>query len=186
MSHPSLPSYSVNRPQIEKVRYSHDAMIDIILSNPSIHQSALAKYFGYTQAWVSTIMSSDAFQARLAQRREEVLDPALTLSIEERFRALSTRSLEVLMEKLAEPASQVSETLALRAAELGAKALGIGGNAPPRTVIINTEDRLAGLASRLTGLLVQSKKDAGYEIEQDLREIPASGVSASSEGNEVC
>jgi hypothetical protein len=41
--------------EIQKVRYTHDAMIDLIIADPSIHQNHLAKIFGYTASFVSII-----------------------------------------------------------------------------------------------------------------------------------
>lgn len=114
-----------------KIRYSHQAMADLIIANPGIAQNQLAAIFGYTPAWVSTVVNSDAFQALLASRRSELVDPEIAITLNERFHAMTTQSLKVLQDKLARPADQVSDQLALRAAELGAKALGIGGNAPP-------------------------------------------------------
>lgn len=133
----------------QKVRYTHDAMIDLMIAQPGISQNALAKHFGYTASWVSTIISSDAFQARLAARRAEVVDPIVSFSIEEKMKGLVDRSLEVLQEKLSAPAAVVPDNLALRAAELGAKALGLGGNAPAPAI---PTDHLNTLASRLLSL----------------------------------
>lgn len=135
-----------------RVRYTHEAMVDLILENPWISQNALAAYFGYSPGWISTIITSDAFQAQLAARREELVDPELRLSLQERFQALTAQSLRVLQEKLSRPSDQVPDNLALRAAELGAKALGIGGNAPQGAVVVTSEERLAGLAHRLIAL----------------------------------
>lgn len=112
---------------IDKVRYSHDSMIDVIIANPGISQNALAAHFGYTPPWVSQIISSDAFQEKLAARRQEIIDPSLVASVEERFRALADRSLQVLQEKLSNPANAIPDNLALKAAELGARGLGAGG-----------------------------------------------------------
>lgn len=135
-----------------KIRYTHEGMVDLILENPWISQNQLAAHFGYSPGWISTILTSDAFQAQLSARREELIDPELRVSLEERFRALTAQSLKVLQEKLARPAGEVPDNLALRAAELGAKALGIGGNAPQQSVVITSEDRLASLAHRLVAL----------------------------------
>lgn len=134
-----------------KMRYSHKAMADLVLDNPWLTQNQIAAHFGYSPSWVSTIMTCDAFQAQLDARREEIIDPELKLRIEERFRALTAQSLRVLQEKLSKPASEVPDNLALRAAELGAKALGIGGNAPT-PVIVTSEERLSNLAHRLIAL----------------------------------
>ena len=158
---------------IQKVRYSHDAMIDMIVANPWVHQNKLAEVFGYTPAWVSLVMSSDAFRERLAARRAELVDPTIAASIEERFRSMVTRSLEVLQEKLSAPACVVPDQLALRAVELGAKALGLGGNAPPPPVQVPA-DHLDRLAHRLVALQ-QRNVPSGvvYEVQvEDAQVLP--------------
>lgn len=148
---------------IEKVRYTHDAMIDMLIAQPSISQNELASRFGYTPAWVSLVMSSDAFKARLAARREELIDPAIRLTIEERFHAVVTRSQEVLLAKLSQPAEKVSDNLALRAMELGAKALGLG-TGQQAVPSVPAADHLASLAHRLIDLQ-QSARAHTYEGE---------------------
>lgn len=136
---------------LKRCSYTHDALIDLIIEHPEYTQNQLAAHFGYTPGWISNILASDAFQIKLAARREQIVDPELKATIEERFRALAIQSLKVLQEKLSLPASQVSDNVALRAAELGAKALGIGGHAaPPQRP--DPTDRLTRLAERLVGL----------------------------------
>jgi DNA-binding MarR family transcriptional regulator len=134
-----------------KIRYTHEGMCDLILENPAISQREIARYFGYTESWISTVITSDAFQALLASRRAEIVDPEIRLSLRERFTALTTQSLKILQEKLSQPADQVPDNLALRAVELGAKSLGIGGNAPSQ-VVLTSEARLQSLAHRLIAL----------------------------------
>ena len=145
------------KPSIQKVRYSHDAMIDLIVMNPAISQGELAEVFGYTQGWVSIVINSDAFQARLEQRKAELIDPTIRVTLKERFTAVVARSLEVLQEKLAQDPSKVPDNLALRAAEMGAKALGQGGHAPPPPAPL---DHLNTLAGRLLALQGRSSPDA--------------------------
>ena len=108
---------------IARVKYSHDAMIDLIIANPAISQGMLAQEFGYTQAWVSRIMNSDAFQARLAIRKADIVDPSLVLTIDEKLKALASKSLDVVLERLA--VTQNPDT-ALKALEITSKALGYG------------------------------------------------------------
>ena len=108
---------------IQRVRYTHDALIDMIIANPATSQGELAKMFGYTQGWLSRVMNSDAFQARLALRKEEVVDPQLVLSIDEKLKALASKSLDVVLDKLA--VTQNPDT-ALKALEITSKALGYG------------------------------------------------------------
>lgn len=108
---------------IARVKYSHDAMIDLIIANPSISQNAIAKHFGYTASWVSRVFNSDAFQARLAARKADLVDPTLVLSIEENLRAIANRSSVILLEKL--ETTQNAE-MAMKALDLTTRALGFG------------------------------------------------------------
>ena len=114
-------------PEIAKVRYTHDAVIDEILANPSVSQGELSARFGFTQAWMSIIINSDAFKERLAERKGELVDPKIAASIAERLDAVARRSLDKLLEKLDSP-------LNLKPLELVAMAkLGVGDIALHRT-----------------------------------------------------
>lgn len=113
---------------IQTVKYSHDAIIDAILANPSIRQGELAKLFGFSGGHMSRIMTSDAFQARLAERKKELIDPAIAERLEERWSGLEHQSLEILANKL--EATQ-SADLALKTAELAIKAKGYGARDRP-------------------------------------------------------
>ena len=122
MSMPLLGTESAAN-AIARVRYTHDAMIDLIIANPAISQGKIAEHFGYTQAWVSRVFNSDAFQQRLALRKADIVDPALILSIEERLKALASKSLDVVLDKLH---STNNVDLAMKALELSTKSLGYG------------------------------------------------------------
>ena len=116
---------------LKKVNYTHDAMCDLIIAKPSISQNEIAMHFGYTQAWVSRVINSDAFQMRLAARKAELVDPTLVLSIEEKLKALTSASLDVLIDKLA---ATKSTEIAMKGVEIGAKALGYGARQQNVTV----------------------------------------------------
>lgn len=147
---------------LKKVRYTHAAMVDLIIQNPWISQNEIAATFGYSVGWISNVFASDAFQAYLAQRRDEIVDPAIKATVEERTKALVIRSLEVLAAKLDRPVAQVPDTVALRCLELGARALGMGGNAPP-PVPPSGADRLERLAHRLIDLQSNIRKGVTHE-----------------------
>lgn len=141
---PRAPTMGV----VQKMRYSHADMIDFIIANPGVSQNALASRYGYTPSWISNVMASDAWKAAMAARREELVDPVLLASIEEKFRAVAEKSLERLMEKLSAPV--VSDNVVLKAAELGAKALNVGGHAAPQSP--KESDHLIRLAARMLEL----------------------------------
>lgn len=115
--------------RLQKVRYTHEAMIDILIAEPEIHQNELAARFGYSATWVSIVLGSDAFQAALAKRRDELTNPFLIATIEERFRGLATQSLQVIAENLEKTKSS---DLALKALDISAKALGFGAREPSK------------------------------------------------------
>jgi len=108
---------------IDRVKYTHDGLIDLMLHNPMVSQGKLAEMTGYTQAWLSRVMNSDAFLARLAARKEELVDPSIRQSIEEKFRALADMSLDIVHEKLA---LTRSADMAFKGIEAATKALGYG------------------------------------------------------------
>lgn len=115
--------YDQSYSRIEKTSYSHDAMIDVIIAEPTISQRALAKRFERSEAWISRIIGSDAFQAALAKRRDDILDPAIVASVDERLNGLVIQSLEIITEKLE---SSRSVDVAFKGLEIGTKALGFG------------------------------------------------------------
>jgi len=110
---------------ILKVNYTHDRMIDHILADPGVSQKALAEKYNLSQGWVSRVIASDAFQARLAQRRAELIDPSISRALDERLGGLAHQSLEVVHRKLEQ---QDSASYALEALGLASKALGLGNH----------------------------------------------------------
>lgn len=109
--------------EIEKVRYTHDAIIDEILVDPAISQGELSRRFGFSQAWMSIVINSDAFKQRLAERKGVLVDPKITARVEERLESLANRALDRLLDR-------VESTVPLKPLELVAIAkLGVGDRA---------------------------------------------------------
>ena len=108
---------------IEKVSYTHDAMIDMIIANPAVTGAQLASVFGFTQAWISQVVSSDAFKSRLAERKKDLVDPGIAATCEERLEGILRQSMDVIAEKLM---TNKDPDLAMKGMEVTAKALGFG------------------------------------------------------------
>jgi hypothetical protein len=108
---------------LKKVRYTHDAMIDQIIANPGVSEIELGELFGYSKQWVSRLMCSDAFQARLALRKEEIVDPKLTATVEERMRGIAMQSLQIITDNLE---ANPNFGNAMKAAELTLKGMTYG------------------------------------------------------------
>jgi len=166
-----LPTARADRPLApgpKKLNYTHEDCIDAILANPSITQNELARRYGYTAAWISLIINSDAFQAALAKRRDEVISPELRATVEERFRALITESQRVLHEKLLQPGCPPN--LALGVLGTASKALGYG--AREQTLNINT--------SFVVALPPASKDSKEWVDGRVIEHESPTGVAASS------
>lgn len=119
---------------LKKVRYTHDAMIDLILAEPRISQNELAAHFGYTPTWISQVINSDAFRERLAERKEDLVDPQIRTSIEERLRALADKSIQVLLTKLHETNNM---NVAVRTLDVATRSLGYGAKTSAAVQINN-------------------------------------------------
>jgi hypothetical protein len=120
--------------EVTKLRYTHEALADMLLTCPDMTQKELAVMFDRSPVWVGYTIASDAFQFYLAKRREELVDPGLMLTIDDRLKGLVTKSVDVLMEKLEE---NPTADLAVKALELGSKALGYGARPQGGAVVNN-------------------------------------------------
>lgn len=119
---------------IQRVKYTHDGMIDVIIARPQVTGGQLAEHFGYSEGWISRIMCSDAFQARLADRKTEIVNPGLVATFEERLKGLASQSLDLIQEKLDERDALTGESkagvdVAFKALEISSRSLGYGARA---------------------------------------------------------
>jgi hypothetical protein len=112
---------------IEKLSYTHDALVDLLIENPAATQREIARYFGYTEGWVSQIIRCDVIREKLAERSKELLDPTILMGIERRFEALAHRSVDILMDQLD---VRGNLEVALKALEITSRSLGYGAKAP--------------------------------------------------------
>lgn len=135
-----------NKPAIQKISYTHDAMIDLIIARPGVSQNEIAAYFGYTPAWVSRAIHTEAFQGRLKQRKDELVDPTILSSVEERLRGAAAFALDKVMEKLdtanLDQALKVA-TAATTALGYGARPQGWERQGPQVAVVVNVPQKAA-------------------------------------------
>jgi hypothetical protein len=119
-------NYQQKENRLQRVHYSHEAIIDRMITDPTLTQRQLASEFQVSENWLSTVVGSDAFQAALAKRRDDLLDPLVVASIEERFKGAVHLSLSVITEKLE---TSRNTDLALKTLDISAKVLGFGARA---------------------------------------------------------
>ncbi len=76
--------------------------MDWLLCNPGRGQmGACALHFGFTRAWLSSMVWSDAFQAKLADRKEQLFAESV-VPVREQINGIAIRAMERLGEKIEE------------------------------------------------------------------------------------
>jgi len=94
--------------QIARVSYTHEAIADWLLANPDKKLKECADQFGYTQAWLSTVIHSDAFQVYFSQRRA-ALNQIIHHGISAKLQDTTQKALDILNTRLDEPEDLESE-----------------------------------------------------------------------------
>lgn len=164
-----LPDFVPARPPIAKLSYSHEAMINMLVSEmPPPSQGELARRFGYSQSWISTVMRTDAFKVKLEERRLAIQDPVLRERVKEqldavmdekaRIAGLMARSLEVLEEKMSAHHTAIPDQLALRTLELTSRAAGYGARVEINNNV-NVTQQIDDAGDQLVTLLRRKKAE---------------------------
>lgn len=148
--------------------YSHTALIELAIANPTWKDEQFAAHFGRDVGWFHAIIASDSFQQCLDARRNEVPDPRFSGTLEERVRGVMLHSIAVLSKKLQN--SKVDEMTAVKAIESGSKALSTiqkitnlkeGSNEAKRSLA----DRAAELVLGLQQKRLQPDADGVLDVE---------------------
>ena len=85
--------------QLQKLSHRHEEILMWLMLNPNKSQGECARELGYTDAWVSQIINSDIFQARLAELREQDFELNV-LSLREKLSAAADLAIDKMMERL--------------------------------------------------------------------------------------
>jgi hypothetical protein len=81
--------------QIDKVSPRHEAILNCLIMNPTMSRAEMARQFGVSQSWLSVVINSDVFQAKLRERQDEVFSVA-TETITSKLTRLAELSLDRL------------------------------------------------------------------------------------------
>ena len=109
---------------LAKLTYTHEAMVDLILQEPTVTHKELGEVFGFSPGWVARVVASDSFQARIGERKKQLVDPQIAQSINERLGGIAIQSLEIVSNVLE---SEQSATYAMEALGLATQMLSPGG-----------------------------------------------------------
>lgn len=170
--------------QIQKVSPRHEAILNYLIANPTVKKAEVAAQFGVSQAWLSTIIHSDAFQAKLRARQEEVFEVAVLSGIEDKLLGVAHQAAERLGEllPLQDNVRDISDTM-----DKALKSLGYG-RAPVIQQNINNnygEQQINNLTAadieRARELVGKARQVEVPQLEQmdrdDLPALPSTGDS---------
>lgn len=111
------PANAVGSPGVKKLSVRHEQIMNFMIANPDVPLGTVAREFGLTHAWMSTVVNTELFQNELRERMGEVWGENLT-TIREKLLGLGTRAVERLLDKvdLMEDVTELQKTadLALR------------------------------------------------------------------------
>lgn len=140
--------------QIKSMSITHEAILDWLLLNPRESQGDCAAFFGVTESWLSVIVNSDCFQARLLERRM-ARDESFRSLLETKMQSVVNTGLDRIGEKLKfEP--DLEKLLSTTDKLLGRLGYGpkqgpaVGGSVNVQTNFVISADELRRAATHLS------------------------------------
>lgn len=121
-------SKSTGNQRIYKVSHIHECIINEMIADPTRTITELAEIFGYSTSWMSRLTNSDSFQARLAERRQEVMDPSIRARLKDKLETVTIVALDSIQRKLESPEASAEFAIA----SLGIVQQGLGLVKPPK------------------------------------------------------
>ena len=126
--------------RLSSLSHHHLAMMDFMLANPQLPMWAVASHFNRTQAWVSTVVNSDLFQAHLHERRK-LMEDSQREALKDKLFNITTRGLDALYQGLDDDEVSVSEKRAITRLGLEASGFLAKAVAPATQVVVNNNNQ---------------------------------------------
>lgn len=169
---------------IQKMSTRHEAILNHLIIFPTQKYSEVAAHFGVTQAWLSTIIHSHAFQDQLARRQDELFDSAIVQDLGDKLTAAAHTTLEAYLEKV--PMMSVDQLIPASDKMLGR--LGFGTNGGGSKTIINgnlnvqnnhVAKEIVEEARDRIGAVKAQKLEERLDGGEDVSEVGATGAQAA-------
>lgn len=117
--------------RVQKQRWSHDLIIDVILGTTRrLTRAEIGQQVGYTPEMIGIITNSDTFKVRLAERRHEARDPVIAAAFEKSLEDVSALAASNLLERLR--SKEVKDRDLIAAVELSSRAKAYGAKVGPQ------------------------------------------------------
>ncbi len=90
---------NVTNNALKTISHKHQAIMVFLIANPEMKLGQVAMHFDVTQPWLSTVIHSDAFQAKFRPMMKDY-QGEIFLSLTEKMSAVAHQSLDKLAEEL--------------------------------------------------------------------------------------
>ena len=84
---------------VRQLSNTHDDIMNVMVANPMASHRDLSALTGYSETWLSRLVNSDIFRARLAEKKGEVF-VMVAQDVPAKLSALAHQSIDKLAEKL--------------------------------------------------------------------------------------
>jgi len=169
---------------LKNISNKHMAIIEHMCANPMEKLGDVARAFGVGRAWLSRLIHSDLFQAKLAERQDECFIEC-AMPLRSKIHNLAHETIDKLTEKV-EAGANVSELQTI--AELALDATGYGAKKKEETsptVVVNIDSESLASARNKIGRTFDGESvtevSASGERGAGLVESERAGVSEAQE-----
>lgn len=110
-------------PEIKRVSIKHEAIMNFLMESPATPLGDVAAHFGVSQAWLSIIIHSPAFQDKLLEKQGTLFHHTVVATVKDKVAVLAHRTLDKLLDNV----DFMSQKEAKETADMTLQAMGYGG-----------------------------------------------------------
>lgn len=132
--------------QLKKLSHHHLAIMDYMLTHPTLPLWHVAEEFNRSQAWLSTVINSDLFQAHLHERRK-LMEDAQREALSAKLFAAASNGMDKLIGALDDDETSVAEKRAITRMALESQGMLQTGRQQAASVIVNNNNTAQALAA---------------------------------------
>lgn len=169
--------------QIHSLNHRHEQIINWLISNPDKNQGDCARFFNYSEAWLSQVINSDMFQMQYRRRCEEVGTLAVH-TIHAKLSGAAAIALDKVVERIESGAASerlLSDTMRTTLQGLGFTAPIQGTPAPQRHLHVHV-DAADLMAARERAAVAKQGTAATKALENEPQSETVEMESVESQG----
>lgn len=85
---------------LKELTYTHEAVADLILKEPTVTIAELAAIFGMRHYAIRKLVVHEVFKKHMAYRKATLIDPHISRSLNERARTISMQAMEIISKRM--------------------------------------------------------------------------------------